>query len=165
METLREPLSDRERQIVRLGAKGLTDKEIADRLAVSITTVRTYWIRLRRKLGASNRAQAIAHALQEPDTCHLRDAAIRLSDTGWLGIAVLNEQSEVMEANAAYRSMMGDQPVATFARTGRSLETPRWVELPNGSRPSRRVLIAVVPLTRDGKIRAAYLVPDQFAMM
>jgi PAS domain S-box-containing protein len=52
-------LSAREREILELAAEGLIDKEIADRLKVRVTSVRTYWLRLRRKLGAANKAHAI----------------------------------------------------------------------------------------------------------
>lgn len=60
MDTDHLNLSDREREIVLLAAEGLADKEIAKRLGITAGTVRTYWERLRPKLGASNRAQAAA---------------------------------------------------------------------------------------------------------
>jgi PAS domain S-box-containing protein len=57
-------LSSRELEIVMEAAAGLTDKEIAKRLDLSIASVRTYWERLRRKLDATNRGHAIALALR-----------------------------------------------------------------------------------------------------
>jgi PAS domain S-box-containing protein len=63
MDTDHLTLSDREREIVLLAAEGLADKEIAKRLGITAGTVRTYWERLRPKLGASNRAQAAAMLL------------------------------------------------------------------------------------------------------
>jgi PAS domain S-box-containing protein len=57
-------LSGRETEILLLALDGRTDKEIAAELHLTITTVRTYWDRLRAKLGAVNRAQAIAKALR-----------------------------------------------------------------------------------------------------
>lgn len=56
-------LSEREREILNLASTGFIDKEIANRLNISLTTVRTYWDRLRVKLGASNRTHAIALAM------------------------------------------------------------------------------------------------------
>jgi DNA-binding CsgD family transcriptional regulator len=53
-------LSERESEIIALACEGLTDKEICRKLAISMTTVRTYWSRVRDKLGAANRAQIIA---------------------------------------------------------------------------------------------------------
>lgn len=58
-------LSDREREVLYLAADGLTDKEIAARLAIGPKTVRTYWDRIRSKLGAASRTQALALALRE----------------------------------------------------------------------------------------------------
>lgn len=57
-------LSTREAEMLELAVEGLTDKEIAARLGVSITTVRTYWLRVRGKLGAQNRSHAISIAFQ-----------------------------------------------------------------------------------------------------
>jgi DNA-binding CsgD family transcriptional regulator len=164
MEPLNEPLSERERQIVRLGARGLTDKEIADRLAVSITTVRTYWIRLRRKLNASNRAQAIAHALTEGSRCRLKEAAMRLADQPWLGMAVIDENNRIVEANSAYRSMMGEGMESPFTGAANTVGGPRIVELPAGKRAARKVIVAILPLGRDSGHRAAYLIPLHFAV-
>lgn len=56
-------LSERERKILTLAGEGLIDKEIAQHLEIQLATVRTYWERLRVKLGASNRTHAIALAL------------------------------------------------------------------------------------------------------
>lgn len=49
-------LSEREREVARLVAQGLTDKEIARALGVSPTTVRTYVERLFDKLGIRRRS-------------------------------------------------------------------------------------------------------------
>ncbi len=65
MDTDHLALSEREREIVLLAAEGLADKEIAKRLGITAGTVRTYWERLRPKLGASNRAQAAAMLLKQ----------------------------------------------------------------------------------------------------
>ncbi|WP_328540356.1 LuxR C-terminal-related transcriptional regulator [Streptomyces sp. NBC_00344] len=48
-------LSDRERLIASLAAGGLSDKEIAERLSVSVRTVSNTLYRVYRKLGAENR--------------------------------------------------------------------------------------------------------------
>jgi DNA-binding NarL/FixJ family response regulator len=56
----REPLTERERQIMGLLAHGLTGREIAARLFLSPATVRTHVQNAMGKLGARTRAQAIA---------------------------------------------------------------------------------------------------------
>lgn len=51
------PLSDRERTIAGLAAGGLQDKEIAERLCVSVRTVGNTLYRVYRKVGAANRRE------------------------------------------------------------------------------------------------------------
>lgn len=53
-------LSRREEQILLLSMSGLNDKEIALRMNLSTDTVRTYWKRIRSKVGGSNRSEIIA---------------------------------------------------------------------------------------------------------
>lgn len=55
-------LSPREFDVVRLVAEGLTDKEIAVRLNVSLSTVRTYMKRIFEKLGVNRRGGVAAAA-------------------------------------------------------------------------------------------------------
>ena len=51
------PLSARERQLARLIATGLTNREIAEQLGLSVFTVRNEVVRILRKLKAKNRTQ------------------------------------------------------------------------------------------------------------
>ena len=55
-------LSAREREVCELAACGLPDKEIARRLGISITTIRTHLDHAFRKLGVTNRVM-LAHRL------------------------------------------------------------------------------------------------------
>jgi len=57
-------LSGRERDLLELAAEGVSTAEIAKRLHLSPNTVKTYWQRLYEKLGASDRASAIAEAIR-----------------------------------------------------------------------------------------------------
>ena len=57
-------LSGRERELLELAAGGATSAQIAERLCLSPNTVKTYWQRLYEKLGASDRANAIAEAIR-----------------------------------------------------------------------------------------------------
>ncbi|MGW3134907.1 LuxR C-terminal-related transcriptional regulator [Streptomyces sp. NPDC001139] len=52
-----EPISDRERTIAGLAAHGLQDKEIAERLCLSVRTVSNTLYRVYRKVGAANRRE------------------------------------------------------------------------------------------------------------
>lgn len=53
-----DPLTDRERQVVRLAGEGVASAEIAERLGLSEGTVRNYLSEAMGKLGASNRVDA-----------------------------------------------------------------------------------------------------------
>jgi len=57
---LLEPLSDRELQVMRLVATGLSNRQIADQLVLSLGTVKTHIHHIYGKLDVRNRAQAIA---------------------------------------------------------------------------------------------------------
>lgn len=57
-----EPLTEREHDVLRLIAEGLTNKEIADRLILSLNTVKTHRLRLYQKLGLHTRAELVAFA-------------------------------------------------------------------------------------------------------
>lgn len=57
-------LTARERDILRLVARGLTDKEIATELEVAVRTVTTHVSRVLAKLGVATRTAAAAKALQ-----------------------------------------------------------------------------------------------------
>jgi DNA-binding NarL/FixJ family response regulator len=58
-------LSPREREMLSLIVEGLTAKEMADRLGVSIHTIDTHTRHLFKKLGVRSRASAVARALRE----------------------------------------------------------------------------------------------------
>ena len=60
-----EHLSDRELDIIRLAAKGLTNKEIADRLHLSYRTVEGHMRDVFNKLGVGSRTEAVLHGLKK----------------------------------------------------------------------------------------------------
>lgn len=58
-------LSEREREVLRLMAEGLTNPQIAERLAISRSTVSFHVSSILGKLGVRNRGEAIALAFQQ----------------------------------------------------------------------------------------------------
>jgi pSer/pThr/pTyr-binding forkhead associated (FHA) protein len=57
-------LSPRERQVITLIAQGLTDREIAERLFISVSTVRSHLDRIADKTGFRRRAELTRLALE-----------------------------------------------------------------------------------------------------
>lgn len=62
MTQLPETLTPREMDVLRLMALGLTNKKIADRLAVNERTIKYHVGSILAKLEASNRTQAVTEA-------------------------------------------------------------------------------------------------------
>ncbi|MBI3954344.1 MAG: response regulator transcription factor [Chloroflexi bacterium] len=58
-------LSARELEVLRFIAEGLTNKEIASRLVLSITTVETYRTRIMEKLGLHTVAELVRYAVRK----------------------------------------------------------------------------------------------------
>ena len=63
-EYLIEPLTQREMDILRLLAEGLSDREIAQRLVLAEGTVKWYNKQIYSKLGVNGREQAVSKARQ-----------------------------------------------------------------------------------------------------
>jgi two-component system response regulator NreC len=68
-----DPLSDREREILRLLALGHTNQEIAKLLYISVRTAETHRAHIMQKLRLTTRAELVRHALaqgllDDPDT-------------------------------------------------------------------------------------------------
>ena len=61
-ESLIEPLSDREIEVLTLIADGLTNQQVAQKLVLSLSTVKWHTSNIYGKLGARNRSQAAAIA-------------------------------------------------------------------------------------------------------
>ncbi len=58
-----DPLSDREREVLRLLALGHTNQEIASQLYLSVRTAETHRARIMQKLGLETRAELVRHAI------------------------------------------------------------------------------------------------------
>jgi DNA-binding NarL/FixJ family response regulator len=63
-ETLAEPLSDRELEVLGLLVEGLSNKLMAHRLSISEHTVKTHMTSILAKLGVSSRTEAVSQAIR-----------------------------------------------------------------------------------------------------
>ncbi len=62
---VKKGISRREYEVLDLMARGLTNQEIADKLFISLNTVKTHAANLFLKLDAKRRTQAVEHAKRE----------------------------------------------------------------------------------------------------
>jgi two-component system, NarL family, response regulator NreC len=60
-----DPLSDREREVLRLLALGHTNQEIAEQLYISVRTAETHRAHIMQKLRLSSRAELVRYALDQ----------------------------------------------------------------------------------------------------
>jgi DNA-binding NarL/FixJ family response regulator len=60
-----EHLSDREMEVLRLAAKGISNKEIADSLIISVRTVQAHMRSIFSKLDVGSRSEAIIYGLKQ----------------------------------------------------------------------------------------------------
>lgn len=58
-------LTDKRKEILRLAAKGLSNKEISALLGITERTVKDHWSYIFEQLGVSNRTEAVGQALRE----------------------------------------------------------------------------------------------------
>lgn len=63
-ETLTKPLTAKEKEVLSLAAKGLSNKEIADKMFVREVTIKTHLNSIFKKLNVTNRTQAVLLAMQ-----------------------------------------------------------------------------------------------------
>ena len=61
-ESLPEPLTEREREVLRLLTQGLSNREIGTRLSLAEGTVKNYVTQILQKLGVRDRTQAAVRA-------------------------------------------------------------------------------------------------------
>ena len=60
-----DPLTAREREILKLIAEGHTSRKISDMLHISLKTVNNHRLKITRKLGIRNRTELIKYAIQK----------------------------------------------------------------------------------------------------
>ena len=74
-----DPLSDREREVLRLLALGHTNQEIAKQLFISVRTAETHRAHIMQKLRLSSRAELVRYALARACSSRLKRPTGRLA--------------------------------------------------------------------------------------
>jgi two-component system response regulator NreC len=64
-DEVREPLTEREREVVTYIAEGYTNREIAEVLSISVKTVDRHRENILAKLGLHNRAELVRYAIEK----------------------------------------------------------------------------------------------------
>lgn len=114
----RAHLSQREWQVLRLLADGLTTRQVAERLGIAYTTARNHAQRILEKLGAPNRVAALMRVLDVP--------GFTTTDEWLAEQSTRNGGSSDPVADAAASvGLVGAGPVATATRSRSLSSTPR----------------------------------------
>ena len=58
-------LTERELEVLRLAAKGMSNREIAQALTISVRTVQTHLTNVFNKMGVGSRTEAVVFALRK----------------------------------------------------------------------------------------------------
>lgn len=58
-------LSEREKEILDLAIQGLTDQQIGNKLDITASTVNSYWVRIRGKVGHLSRTELVSKIVQQ----------------------------------------------------------------------------------------------------
>jgi NarL family two-component system response regulator LiaR len=64
-ESTLDQLTERELEVLKLAAKGMTNREIAEALVLSVRTVQVHLTNVFSKIGVGSRTEAVVHALRE----------------------------------------------------------------------------------------------------
>jgi RNA polymerase sigma factor (sigma-70 family) len=59
-----DQLTEREIEVLKLAAKGMSNREIAQKLVISVRTVQTHLTNIFNKMGVGSRTEAVVHALR-----------------------------------------------------------------------------------------------------
>lgn len=97
-------LSTREREVLDFAVDGRTDEQIAQELNISVSTVNSYWVRIRGKLGPLSRTELVGAVLRHESG--LRHADL-LADLARMTALHDQARSELSQSQSDLRAMRG----------------------------------------------------------
>jgi DNA-binding CsgD family transcriptional regulator len=133
-------LSDREREVVSYAAAGRIDKEIAKELGISVNTLRTYWSRIRLKLGRVPRYSMVAQYIEEAAQSSRSTVKVEFSPD-W-----------ELDLNTLIFNYLTDQPHPAKNFSGTHLDALILLIAPE----DRERMLAVVERAKRGELDAFY---------
>ncbi|MBL8067582.1 MAG: PAS domain-containing protein [Armatimonadetes bacterium] len=98
-------MAGRGEELLHLAALGLTDKDIADRLCISVRTVEGHWRRLREQTGIPNRAGLVADAFRKQASAAKAEMA---EHNGRLADQVAQLQGETARLRDSHAQLEGE---------------------------------------------------------
>jgi DNA-binding CsgD family transcriptional regulator len=138
-------LSDRERQVLGMAAAGYLDKQIGQELGVSLNTLRTYWSRIRGKMGEAPRAAlAAVYTANETQSPEL-DASPEISHGTW----IIDVRAQTMTASDAINEAHGLE---------KGVEHPLSTYLQRIHPEDREMALDVLKRVTDGEVDHAHVV-------
>jgi PAS domain S-box-containing protein len=136
----RSKLSSREDEVLALAIDGATDQQIALHLNISVSTVNSYWTRIRGKLGRLSRTELVASALKVEAQSHIayileqnREERRNTGMSGWTkrcpaafdaipeAVFVIGAGGEIQYANTHLEELLGYKPGELIGRVFNSL--------------------------------------------
>lgn len=91
-------LSPREEQIVALAVEGHTNMGIAHKLGLSLSTVNTYWVRIRMKVQGDSRTAVVARLIRQKAEQALRESNV---EREVLTQEIARKESALLDLHAA----------------------------------------------------------------
>jgi len=91
-------LSPREEQIVQLAVEGQTNEGIANTLGLSLSTVNTYWVRIRMKVQGESRTAVVARLIRDKAEQALRESNVEKAE---LAQEIVRRQHALLDLRAA----------------------------------------------------------------
>lgn len=109
----RSRLSQRESEVLDLATLGMTDQQIAQQLHLALSTVNSYWVRIRGKLGHFSRTELVASVLKSE--AGERIASIQKQSDEFERLASERESYRIEgEQNGFFRAALEAIPEAFF---------------------------------------------------
>lgn len=115
------PISEREREILRLVAMGATNQQIAQRLDISVNTVKVHLRNIFSKIGVASRTEATVYAIRE---------------------GLVEVEGRPAPEPSASPVAVADAPAEAAPEAAEALELPPVVEAPVAEEATSSILVA-----------------------